>query len=111
MPFVDPIQLETLLTTLSFELKKSGLWSDVSPSAEQLASQQPFCCDTLRFEQWLQYVFIPKLTLMLKQPNMTTFACNIFPMAEESFKFMQEQPSVLMNTIKALDNTLSHGAQ
>ena len=65
----DPKSIEQgsdLLFELEEILKAAGLWSAVTPSQEALASQQPFACDTLAFEQWLQFIFIPRLQALLK---------------------------------------------
>lgn len=109
MLFVDKSRLTILLSRLEIELQKNNLWSDITPSPELTLSQQPFCCDTLPLEQWLQFFFIPRLITVLVQPNIMAFNCNILPMAEESFKYLKGQPLMLMNTIKALDLTLSSG--
>ena len=45
---------EELLAALTTELKSLKLWQIQQPSAAELASSAPFCCDTLAFEQWLQ---------------------------------------------------------
>ena len=42
------------------------LWEKVSPSAAALASDEPFCIDTLTFPQWLQFIFLPTLYRMLE---------------------------------------------
>jgi len=109
MLFVDKYRLKTLLNTLEIELKKNNLWNDITPSSDQLLSKQPFCCDTLLFEQWLQFVFISTLNTLITQANISVFNCNIYPMADESFKYLKRKPIALMNTIKALDLILSSG--
>ncbi len=57
-------QLLNLLVTLEQTLNDQGLWQVDTPSDEALASQQPFAVDTLQPEQWLQWIFIPKMTLL-----------------------------------------------
>ena len=42
-----------LLDAIEAELKEQGLWSAQEPGMEALASQLPFCIDTLSFQQWL----------------------------------------------------------
>jgi uncharacterized protein YqcC (DUF446 family) len=54
-------KLSQLLSETEQRLKHFGLWSQVQPSAQALASQQPFSLDTLSPEAWLQWVFIPKM--------------------------------------------------
>ena len=41
------------LNALELGLRDLGLWSDVRPDPEALASTMPFCYDTLELEQWL----------------------------------------------------------
>jgi uncharacterized protein YqcC (DUF446 family) len=45
-----PAVAEQLLL-IERELRVQGWWSDQSPSEESLASQQPFCVDSMAFEQ------------------------------------------------------------
>ena len=35
------------------ELRVMGLWATEPPPAEAMASQQPFCVDTMDLEAWL----------------------------------------------------------
>ena len=44
------------LNALELGLRDLGLWSDVRPDPEALASTMPFCYDTLELEQWLQKI-------------------------------------------------------
>ncbi|MCQ3971707.1 YqcC family protein, partial [Klebsiella pneumoniae] len=41
------------LLLIERELRTLDLWSVEPPAPEDLASVEPFCVDTLRFEQWL----------------------------------------------------------
>ncbi|WP_047045554.1 YqcC family protein [Vibrio mexicanus] len=59
-------QLLNLLVTLEQTLNDQGLWQVEAPSDEALASQQPFAVDTLQPEQWLQWIFIPKMTYLCR---------------------------------------------
>ena len=75
-------QTQAYLTQLTALLKQHQLWQSepIDPSA--LNSTVPFCHDTMAFEQWLQFVFIEKMQLLVSraQPLPTNFA--IAPMAE-----------------------------
>ncbi|WP_281558591.1 YqcC family protein [Thalassomonas sp. RHCl1] len=96
-----------LLTRLTAELKHQQLWQLSAVPAKALQSSQPFCCDTLTFEQWLQFVFIPKLGQMAEQklPLPTNMA--LCPMAEEAFKHRGQAVAALVNIIGDLDELLS----
>ncbi len=56
-----------LLDALEAALRHNGLWGNERPSRQALASQQPFACDTLALEQWLQFIFIPRMQTLLSQ--------------------------------------------
>lgn len=47
------------LQQLEDELRGQSLWSAVAPSPEARASTMPFMYDTLKLQQWLQWVFLP----------------------------------------------------
>ena len=50
-----------LLGELTAELQRLERWQAEHPGAEALASELPFCVDTLSFDQWLQFVLIPRM--------------------------------------------------
>lgn len=45
--------LAQCLLEIEAELRRLGWWSEQAPQATALASREPFCVDTLAFEQWL----------------------------------------------------------
>ncbi len=96
-----------LLTELSQELKAAKLWQDHSPSADELSSQAPFCCDTLAFEQWLQFIFIPKITLLIKQQDYLPNKISLTPMAEEVFKHLPAKAESLLSVITKIDQAMT----
>lgn len=83
-------QLTSLLAKLQQALQSQNLWQQQAPSAEALASQMPFCYDTLAFPEWVQWVFIPKLQQIAPQPEQWPMECAVAPMAEEYFKTLPE---------------------
>ncbi len=74
-------QGSALLKKLQAVMVSEGLWSEQIPSAAALGSRQPFACDTLSFEQWLQFIFIPRLHEMLSRGEMAP-PMNILAMAQ-----------------------------
>ncbi|TKB45952.1 YqcC family protein [Thalassotalea mangrovi] len=100
-------QLKTLLVLLQDNLHELNLWQMDTPTAEQLASTQPFCVDTLRFEQWLQFIFIPKISEMIALNLPLPTQISLCPMAEESFKGVGEQAAKVINTIGDIDELMS----
>ncbi|KHK62021.1 MULTISPECIES: YqcC family protein [Pseudomonas] len=73
------------LLLIERELRVQGWWSDVPPSAEALASVEPFAVDTLDFEQWLQWIFLPRMKAILEQNLPLPNASGIQDMAEMVF--------------------------
>lgn len=95
------------LTELTVLLKKASLWSNEPVSAEQLASAQPFCIDTLRFEQWLQHVFIVKMEQLIELGMQLPSSIALCPMAEEAFSDQTPFVSELVNLLADIDEATS----
>ena len=96
-----------LLVQLTSELKSLKLWQAHKPSAVELASTAPFCCDTLTFEQWLQFIFIPKIIQMIKLELALPTKIALTPMAQESFKHLSVKAKPLFDIIQKIDQTLT----
>lgn len=78
--------LKDILLELERQLRLMSLWDDNEPSAEQLASTAPFCIDTLSFPQWLQFVFLPRMRLIIDTNKISLIKSSIAPMVEEHFR-------------------------
>lgn len=85
-PDTDPAyaELAELLQALEAELRHAGVWEPAPPPAPALASPLPFCCDTLRFTQWLQWLFVPRTRALLDRHGHFPLKSAIRPMAEEA---------------------------
>ena len=109
--------LASLLFEIEKELRTLQLWAVESPSAEALASEQPFAVDTLSFSQWLQFIFLPKMYQIVESarvlpPMEIVFSesagelpssCSIAPMAEMSFAAEKIDARSIIRQLKALD--------
>ncbi|MEO3866945.1 YqcC family protein [Rheinheimera fenheensis] len=100
-------QIPPLLIALEVELKQLGLWSALPPDEQALASQLPFCIDTLRFEQWLQFIFIPKMQVLLNTAAPLPTKIALLPMAEQAFINTDARFSRLLGIISALDSRIT----
>lgn len=49
------------LDEIEAEMKRIGMWQEQPPRPEQFSFTQPFAMDTMAFEQWLQFVFVPRV--------------------------------------------------
>ncbi|WP_041409701.1 YqcC family protein [Shewanella amazonensis] len=74
-------KLISLLDELEQALKAALLWRDEMPTAQALASQAPFGCDLLAFEEWLQFIFLPRFRVLLETRQPLPAAMSILPMA------------------------------
>ena len=100
-------ELAQRLDSVEQALKRLQLWSNAAPSETALQSQQPFCVDTLAFEQWLQFVMIPKFRQMIAASIPLPAQCAIAEMAEEAFKEIDEKE--LVECIRAIDQLITFG--
>ncbi len=78
-------ELSQLLQALEQELRTQDRWDETPPPAAALRSTQPFAVDALSFEQWLQWILLPKLNSLLAQRLPLPTNCAIRPMAEEVY--------------------------
>lgn len=81
----EPVRRELLVALLAVEqeLRQLQLWEAASPAPERLASEVPFCHDTLEFTQWLQWIFVPRLRAVLDGHHALPTASAIAPIAED----------------------------
>lgn len=97
-------EVELGLQAMKRALIEAGLWQDTPVSAQALASTQPFALDTLSLQQWLQFIYLPKLQMMLDKGLPLPTKVSVAPMAEETFGVSQP---VLVAAIAHLDELLS----
>lgn len=100
-------QCRQLLHRIEQELKQLNLWGEQPPSAAALASTAPFCCDSMAFEQWLQFVFLPRMHALLDAELPLPAQIAICPMAEQVFGTTNANLFNLINRIADLDELLS----
>ena len=103
-------EVAEVLIDIEAQLRQLGLWDKRPPSAEALASDQPFCVDTLTLPQWLQFIFLPTLYLMLEQQQPLPDRCAIAPMAEEFFRGSGLAIGELLAALQQIDELLTLGS-
>lgn len=99
----------SLLMQIEGEMRRIGFWSEHMPEPEALLSQEPFCVDTLNFDDWLQWLLLPRLQQMALQQMPLPSNSLIAPMAEEVFTALPEDTDALLALIVELDQVLSEG--
>lgn len=95
------------LLLIERELREQGWWSKEAPSAEALASVEPFCVDTLDFDQWLQWVFLPRMKLILEQDLPLPNASGILAMAEMVYVDRPAQSKSLRALLAEFDKLIT----
>ncbi|MDX1568877.1 MAG: YqcC family protein [Xanthomonadales bacterium] len=71
-----------LLFEIRGELRGLGLWESQPPAGDALDSDVPFGFDRLQFNQWLQWVFLPRTHAVLDAGRDLPGKSDISPMAE-----------------------------
>ncbi len=101
------ISVAEILMDIEKELRDLQLWEFESPSADALASTAPFAIDTLTFPQWLQFIFIPRLYLMVEQRSPLPAVSGVKPMAEQYFQVLSLNSTPLIMHLEKMDKLLS----
>ncbi|MBU3058257.1 YqcC family protein [Pseudomonas indica] len=98
------------LLLIERELRLLGWWADSEPSAEALASPEPFCVDTLTFEQWLQWVFLPRMKVLIEGGYELPTVSGIRPMAEVVYRECPVETRALMQALGEFDRLIKSAA-
>jgi len=106
---LDGIRSEIAAQLIDLEagLRQLDLWSDEPPTAEALQSEQPFAMDSLEFEEWLQFIFLPTIYQVLDSGKALPERCAIAPMAEETIGKKPLMTETLMTTLRELDRLIT----
>jgi len=95
------------MDALEQELRLRGQWEPFPPSPHALESGLPFCCDTLRFTQWLQWVLIPRTRALVEAGGAWPHASGIRPMAEEALRGCYWETIPLLVLLDRFDRTIN----
>lgn len=95
------------LLRIEIELRRLDVWESEPPSEEALQSTQPFCIDTLEFTQWLQFVFVERIKVLIEGGHQLPAVSGIAPMAEEHFRGRPESGADLIRELEEIDRLLS----
>ncbi|MNJ80295.1 hypothetical protein D3C77_786240 [compost metagenome] len=75
-----------------------------------MASAEPFCVDTLAFEEWLQWVFLPRMKEIIERGEGLPLACSIRPMAEMAWAVEGARVAVLLELLEEFDRLINTAA-
>jgi len=101
-------QLADLLLQIEAELRRLELWEGTMPAPKAMMSTTPFCADTLYFNQWLQWLFVPRMKEILEQSLPLPQQCDIHTYVEQQCK---GDCAALLKLIKRFDELVVRGAE
>lgn len=102
-------QLAEQLLLIERELRLLGWWASGAPAPERLTSREPFCVDTLAFEEWLQWILLPRMKVLIEQAGPLPTACALRPMGEMSWGG-DARVSSLLDLLGEIDRLLTAAA-
>lgn len=91
------------LLQLEQVLRDHELWQSTPPPAEALQSDQPFSLDTLEPVEWLQWIFIPRMTQLIDNGQPLPINLAIAPYFEMALQPQLSVRPVLLLTLSQLD--------
>lgn len=94
------------LLLIERELRVLGMWSATPPAPQALASCEPFCVDTLAFEEWLQWIFLPRMKMILENDEVLPSTSGILVMAELIYRDRQPSMRGLLEVLGAFDRLI-----
>ena len=100
-------RIADVLLEVEATLRSNGLWDACAPACSALNSTQPFCLDTLRFEQWLQWVFLPRMRHTLENAGPLPVKSGIFVYAREYLRKNDPSTNSLLTLMKRFDDLIS----
>ncbi|AUH02610.1 YqcC family protein [Pectobacteriaceae bacterium CE70] len=101
------IQLRQALFETERVLKESPFWQSSPPDSTAFNSAEPFCIDTMRPEQWLQWVLLPRMHRLLDSNAPLPSRFSLLPYFEEALDDTLEGVKPLLFELGRLDVLLS----
>lgn len=103
---VKRVRCGGLLKAIEVELKQQSLWAQGRPS-DRMNSTMPFSCDKLTLEEWLQFVFIPRLQFMLDSGAELPSGAGLAPYAEVVYRDVLRERAGLLALLREMDRVLA----
>lgn len=100
-------RIADVLLQVEVNLRASGRWQQKQPAADALASALPFCVDTLSMEQWLQWIFLPRMKQILENQKPLPARSAIFEYAQDCFDESDSSAAQLLALIKRFDKLIA----
>ena len=102
-----PNRIADVLLEVEGTLRTHGRWDRNQPAVSALSSTEPFCMDTLRFEQWLQWVLLPRMKNILEEEKPLPVKSGVLAYAE-AYLLKNDPPTTsLLRQIKTFDDLIT----
>lgn len=89
-------------------MRQVNVWEIPEPSDQALASQQPFCIDSMGFDQWIKFVMLERFKVILANGNALPSTSSIAPMAQEFYKTQNKvAKDAIVQALEDIDLCLS----
>jgi uncharacterized protein YqcC (DUF446 family) len=102
-----PDRIADVLLQVEAALRTGGKWEAHQPPEAALGSPVPFCMDTLSFEQWLHWVFLPRMKRILEQRRPLPRKSGILPYAHEYLDKNDPATDALLRQIRRFDELIA----
>ncbi len=103
--------LQQHLSQLEQILRDHQLWQENAPEEQAFLSDQPFCLDTLHPLEWLQWVFIPRISGMIDAGVALPVNLAIAPYFEMALDPQSGVRPVLLVTLGQLDSLFTQESE
>lgn len=100
-----PTIMLRLINLLEQRMRQADLWHLSPPSDKAMQSREPFAVDTMHLEQWLKFIFIPRIRALIDGQHPLPQQCVITPHAEEVLK--RPESDAVIETLEAIDAFIS----
>ncbi|MDN3648794.1 YqcC family protein [Reinekea marina] len=100
-------EVKSILCELQDELMRLNQWQTLAPEPERLASELPFCMDTLTLYEWLQWIYIARLNALVDAHLPLPKGAHVQPYAEEALKADGVSSPRLVDLIGQLDKKMA----
>lgn len=100
-------QTKRHLDELQQTMQRLNLWKTIPPAQEAFLSEEPFALDTMEPEEWLQWVFIPRMHALLESGAELPSQVAISPYIEEALKEFDDLADLLAPLV-ALETLLQN---
>ena len=102
-----PNRIADVLLEVEGTLRTHGKWDRNEPATGALSSAQPFCMDTLRFEQWLQWILLPRMKTILEDRKPLPAKSGILVYAQAYLQKNDPPTPSLLKLIKQFDDLIT----